>query len=64
MLVRQNNNSLPIVVEPVEAKSITDLPIVAKSNTDLSIGAEHNCVVPNEENNENQIWFINYGKEL
>jgi flagellar biosynthesis GTPase FlhF len=37
---------------------------VAKSNTDLSIGIEHNSVVPNEANNENQIWFINYGKEL
>jgi hypothetical protein len=60
----QNNIELPIVVEPVETKSITDLPIVAKSNTDLSIGVEHNSVVPIEENNENQIWFINYGKEL
>ena len=60
----QNNIDLPIVVEPVEAKSIADLPIEAKSNTDLSIGVEHNSVVPNETNNENQIWFINYGKEL
>jgi hypothetical protein len=50
----QNNIELPIVVAPVEAKSITD----------LSIGIEHNSVVPNEANNENQIWFINYGKEL
>ena len=79
VVVRQNNNSLPIVVEPieaqnnielpimvepVEAKSITDLPIVARGNTDLSIGVEHNSAVPNEENNKNQIWFINYGKEL
>ncbi|CAB4034599.1 Hypothetical predicted protein, partial [Paramuricea clavata] len=24
----------------------------------------HNSVVPNEENNKNRIWFINYGKEL
>ena len=60
----QNNIDLPIVVEPVEAKSIADLPIEAKSYTDLSIGVEHNSVVPNEANNENQIWFINYGKEL
>ena len=60
----QNNIDLPIVVEPVEAKSIPDLPIEAKSNTDLFIGVEHNSVVPNEANNENQIWFINYGKEL
>ena len=59
---------LPIVVEPIEAKNI-DLPIVvepieAKSNTDLSIEVEHDFVVSNEANNENQIWFINYGKEL
>ena len=44
-MVGKNNNSLPIVmepivVEPVEAKSITDLTTVAKSNTDLSIGVE------------------------
>jgi hypothetical protein len=42
-VVGKNNNSLPIVVEPVEAKSITDLTTVAKSNTDdtdLSIGVE------------------------
>jgi hypothetical protein len=31
----RNNIQLPIVVEPVEAKSITDLTTVAKSNTDL-----------------------------
>ena len=37
----QNNIQLPIVVEPVEAKSIPDLPTVAKSNTDLPIGVEH-----------------------
>jgi hypothetical protein len=60
----QNNIELPIVVEPFEAKSITHLPIVAKSNTDLAIELEHNSVVPNEANNENQIWFINYGNEL
>ena len=60
----QNDIKLPIVVEPVEAKSITHLPIVAKSNTDLSIGVVHNSVVPNQANNEKQIWFINYGNEL
>ena len=59
----QNDIKLP-VVEPVEAKSITHLPIVAKSNTDLFIGVEHNSVVPNQANNEKQIWFINYGNEL
>jgi hypothetical protein len=35
-------NYVAIVVEPVEAKTITDLPTVAKSNTDLSIRIEHN----------------------
>jgi hypothetical protein len=59
----QNNIDLPIVVEPVEAPNNSELPIVVKSNTDLSIGLEHNSVVPNEANNENQIWFINYGNE-
>ena len=60
---------LPIVVEPIEAENKSKLPIVvepivAKSNTDLSIEVEHDSVVSNEANNENQIWFINYGKEL
>ena len=61
---------LPIVVEPIEAENKSKLPIVvepivAKSNTDLSIEVEHDFVVSNyEANNENQIWFINYGKEL
>jgi hypothetical protein len=45
IVVGKNNNSLPImvvpiVVEPVEAKSITDLTTVAKSKPDLSIGVE------------------------
>ena len=45
IVVGKNNNSLPIMVEPivvesVEAKSITNLTTVAKSNTDLSIGVE------------------------
>ena len=45
IVVGKNNNSLPImveliVVESVEAKSITNLTTVAKSNTDLSIGVE------------------------
>ena len=75
--IQAKSIDLPIVVEPIEAKTIDlpikaktiDLPIVvepieAKSNTDLSIGVEHNSVVPNEAKNENQIWFINYGKEL
>jgi hypothetical protein len=42
MVVRQNNNSLPIVVEPIEAKNNIDLPIVvepieAKNNIRLPI---------------------------
>ncbi len=47
VVVAQNNN-LPIVVEPVEAKIINDLPIV---------------VQPTEAKNKNQSWFIKYGKE-
>ncbi len=39
----------PIVVEPIETQTITDLPIV---------------VEPIEAENNNQIWSINYGKEL
>ena len=59
MVVRQNNNSLPIVVEPIEAQNKIELPIVVepvetKSITDLPIVAKSNT----------QIWFINYGKEL
>jgi hypothetical protein len=30
MVVGQNNSILPIVVEPIEAKNITDLPIVVE----------------------------------
>ena len=30
MVVGQNNNILPIVVEPIEAKNIIDLPIVVE----------------------------------
>ena len=67
--VEAKTMDLPIVVEPIEAENKSKLPIVverivAKSNTDLSIEVEHDSVVSNEANNENQIWFINYGKEL
>jgi hypothetical protein len=56
---------MPIVVEPIEAQNNIDLPIVAKSNSDLFFGVEHNSVVPNETNNENQVWFeLNYRKQL
>ena len=42
---------------------------MVESNIDLLIVAEavdveHNSVVTNETNNENQIWLISYGKEL
>jgi hypothetical protein len=48
--VAQNTNNLSIaVVEPIEAQNNIDLPIVLEEQ----IGK-----------NENQIWFITYGKEL
>ena len=56
----------PIVVEPVEAqtikigRSIVVEPIEGQSNANLCISAKTN----DKEFNENQIWFINYGKEL
>ena len=66
--IEAKNIDLPIVVEPIEAQNNIRLPIdivvkpvEAKSNIDLSIGVEHNSVVTK---NENQICFINYGKEL
>ena len=65
----QKKSNLPIVVEPIEAQNNIDLPIVVESNIDLlivpeAVDAEHNSVVTNETNNENQIWVISYGKEL
>ena len=60
----------PIVVEPNEAQTITDLPIEAQNNSDLPIVVEpieaKNIIsyLPVEEENESQIWLINYGKEL
>ena len=50
MEVAQNINSdLPIVVESIEAQNSIDLPIVLEEQI---------------RKNENQIWFITYGKEL
>jgi hypothetical protein len=53
----------PIVVEPIEAKTthphIVVEPIEAQTITDLPIMVEHI-----EAENNNQIWSINYGKEL
>ena len=51
VVVAQNNN-LPIVVEPVEAKIINDLPIVVQPTE-----------AQNNAKNKNQSWFIKYGKE-
>jgi hypothetical protein len=47
--VAQDTNNLSIVVEPIEAQNNIDLSIVLEEQ----IGK-----------NENQIWFITYGKEL
>ena len=44
----QNNNDLPIVVEPTEARNNDNLPVP---------------IEPNEAKNENQIFFINYSNE-
>ncbi len=52
VVVAQNNN-LPIVVEPVEAKIINDLPIVVQPTEAQN----------NNAKNRNQSWFIKYGKE-
>ena len=52
VVVAQNNN-LPIVVEPVEAKIINDLPIVVQPTEAQN----------NNAKNKNQSWFIKYGKE-
>ncbi len=52
VVVAQNNN-LPIVVEPVEAKIINDLPIVVQPTEARN----------NNAKNRNQSWFIKYGKE-
>ncbi len=49
VVVAQNNN-LPIVVEPVEAKIINDLPIVVQPTEAQN----------NNAKNKNQSWFIKY----
>ena len=59
----QNKSDLPIVVEPIEAQNKSDLPIVvepiqAQTKSDLPIVVE-----PIQAHNENQRWFINYGKD-
>ncbi len=52
VVVAQNNN-LPIVEELVEPKMINDLPIVVQPTEAQN----------NNAKNQNQIWFIKYGKE-
>ena len=59
----QNKNDLPIVVEPIVVEPIVVEPIVVEPIEAQSKRIEHNSV-PDETNNENQIWFINYEKEL
>ncbi len=53
VVVAQNNN-LPIVVEPVEAKIINDLPIVVQPTEAQN----------NNAKNRNQIWFIKNGSRM
>ena len=48
-VVQNINSDLPIVVESIEAQNSIDLPIVLEEQI---------------RKNENQIWFITYGKEL
>ena len=62
-------NDLPIAVESIEAKSMNDLPIVmepieAKSNIDLPVAEKTINVQHHDAEIKNQMWFINYGKEL
>ena len=62
-------NDLLIVVEPIEAKNIDDPPIVVepiegKSNIDLPVAEKTINVQHRDAEMRNQMWFINYGKEL
>jgi hypothetical protein len=62
VVVAQNTSDLPVVV----AENTSDLPVVVAQNTsDLPVVvAENTSVEPQEDQNENQLWVINYGKEL
>ena len=53
----------PIVVKPVEAQTIIDPPIVVEPVEAQSIPNVDISAKANGKTNENQIWFINYGKE-
>ena len=50
----------PIVVEPIEAQTIIDPPIVVEPIE----GQTFVTNLPDGEQNESQIWLIDYGKEL
>ena len=63
LIEAQNNSDLPIVVEPIEAQTIIDPPIVVGPIEAQVISSTNSCL-PVEEENESQIWLINYGKEL
>ncbi len=73
--IEAQNIELPIGVEPIEAQNI-ELPIgvepIEAQNIELPIGVEpieaqniieQPIIEVHEAENENQIWFINYGKE-
>ena len=63
LIEAQNNSDLPIVVGPIEAQTIIDPPIVVGPIEAQVISNTISCL-PVEEENESQIWLINYGKEL
>ncbi len=62
VVVAQNTSDLPVVV----AQNTSDLPVVVAQNTsDLPVVvAQNTSVEPQEDQNENEFWVINYGKEL
>lgn len=71
VVVAQNTNDLPIVVVQntndlpfVVAQNTNDQPVVvAEKNSDLPVVVGKNTSVE-PHTNENQLWVINYGKEL
>ncbi len=62
VVVTQNTSDVPVVV----TQNTSDLPVVVTQNTsDLPVVvAQNTSVEPQEYQNENQLWVINYGKEL
>ena len=59
VVVAQNNGDLPVVV----AQNNCDLPVVVTQNNSIVPLVKKLCQ-PDTEKNRNQIWIINYGKEL